>query len=304
MINLRKEVKIGIFVTAVLVASFFVINYLRGVDIFHREIELKGHFNDVEGLVPSAVVRIRGYEAGKVVSVTYRPEYDDFEVCCSVDRQFRIPSDSRMTVFSTSIMGGKGILIETGSSETAVCDGGELQTAVQPDLVETLAARIELVMNGLEETLDGLKQATHNVNAVLNEENRKNIDLSIAELRRTLSSVRHLAAGIDSRSGEIDTFITGLADVTEKLSSIAVKADSTMVSVGAFSKNLENTDVEGLVESITQLSGAIRNPDGTIGRLLEDGDIYNSADSLIAELTDLVAKIKENPKKYMKLSVF
>ena len=35
-----KELKIGIFVVAVLVTSFFVINYLRGKDIFNKEMEL------------------------------------------------------------------------------------------------------------------------------------------------------------------------------------------------------------------------------------------------------------------------
>ena len=35
-----KELKIGVFVVTVLVASFFLINYLRGEDIFNNEIEL------------------------------------------------------------------------------------------------------------------------------------------------------------------------------------------------------------------------------------------------------------------------
>ena len=34
---MKKELKIGIFVISVLVVSFFVINYLRGEDIFNRE---------------------------------------------------------------------------------------------------------------------------------------------------------------------------------------------------------------------------------------------------------------------------
>ena len=41
-----------------------------------------------------------------------------------------------------------------------------------------------------------------------------------------------------------------------------------------------------------------------MGRFLHDGNIYNSADSLINELNDLISKMKENPKKYMKISVF
>ena len=118
-----KELKIGIFVVVILVGSFFVINYLRGKDVFNREIELKGHFDNVEGLVPSAVVQYRGFKAGQVSKVSYCPETDNFEVICAIDRKFRIPADSKMTIFSTSIMGGKGILLETGESADIAKDG-------------------------------------------------------------------------------------------------------------------------------------------------------------------------------------
>ena len=53
-----KELKIGVFVVTVLVASFFLINYLRGEDIFNNEIELVSRYDNVEGLVASAPVYI------------------------------------------------------------------------------------------------------------------------------------------------------------------------------------------------------------------------------------------------------
>ena len=61
-----KELKIGIFVIVILTASFFLINYLRGEDIFNNEYEVTGRYENVEGLVASAPVFIKGYKAGKV----------------------------------------------------------------------------------------------------------------------------------------------------------------------------------------------------------------------------------------------
>ena len=93
-----KEFKIGVFVVVVLTASFFVINYLRGKDIFNKEIEIVSQYENVEGLVESAPVFIKGYKAGKVTEVAYRPEVELFKVTCSVKKEFRIPSDSKMTI--------------------------------------------------------------------------------------------------------------------------------------------------------------------------------------------------------------
>ena len=123
--KISKEFKIGLFVVTVLTASFFLINYLRGKDIFNKEIEISSRYDEVEGLVPSAPVYIKGYKAGKVTEVIYDTQTDDFVVTCSVLKDFRIPEDSKMTIHGVDIMGGRrGIpesLFRAGSSGRARC---------------------------------------------------------------------------------------------------------------------------------------------------------------------------------------
>lgn len=47
--RISRETKIGIFVASVLIAAFSVINYLRGEDIFGKEINIVSHYANVEG---------------------------------------------------------------------------------------------------------------------------------------------------------------------------------------------------------------------------------------------------------------
>ena len=42
--RIGRETKIGIFVASVLIAAFSVINYLRGEDIFGKEINIVSHY--------------------------------------------------------------------------------------------------------------------------------------------------------------------------------------------------------------------------------------------------------------------
>ena len=42
----------------------------------------------------------------------------------------------------------------------------------------------------------------------------------------------------------------------------------------------------------------------TNGKLLVDGSVYDSVDELLNDIDTLVKKIEENPKKYLKISVF
>ena len=48
---MKKELKIGIFAVSVIIVAFFVLNYLRGEDIFDREIDVVAYCDDVNGLV-------------------------------------------------------------------------------------------------------------------------------------------------------------------------------------------------------------------------------------------------------------
>ena len=48
----------------------------------------------------------------------------------------------------------------------------------------------------------------------------------------------------------------------------------------------------------------VNDPDGTIGKLFVDKSVYDSFDALLNDIDDLVNKIQENPKKYLKISVF
>ena len=63
-------------------------------------------------------------------------------------------------------------------------------------------------------------------------------------------------------------------------------------------------DIKGLVSSVRNLLDSINDPDGTVGKLMSDDSVYNSVDSLLINIDGLVRKIQENPRKYIKISVF
>lgn len=299
-----KELKIGAFAVIVLVVSFFVINYLRGVDIFDREIEVVSRYDDVVGLVPSAPVFIKGYKAGKVADVVYDAERGDFVVTCSVLKDFRIPEDSKMTIYSVDIMGGKGVRIDLGTSESDAADGASLAPAVAPDLIGGLTESLGPLMAKVGNTIDSLNVTVSGVNMLLSAENQAVIRRSLVHLESALADASSVASAVEGRSDELSSFITNLSALSEKLTLIADEADTTIAGVNGVVGKLNESDIEGVVSSLRRLLDNINDPDGTVGRLFVDDSVYNSIDSLLIDVDSLVRKIKENPKKYLRISVF
>lgn len=301
---MKKELKIGIFAVTVLAVSFFVLNYLRGEDIFNREAEFVSSYSNVEGLVASAPVYIKGYKAGKVTDVIYEASEDRFYVTCSVSKQFAVPADSKMMIYSVDIMGGKGVRLDLGDAVEMAADGDTLASGFEAGLMDGLSSEIGPLLSKVGMAVDSLSVTISGVNGILTEKNRSRISNSLANLEHTLANVKDISANIDGKSEQIDVFIDNLAALSTQLGALVAKADSTMVGASKFIGSVNEADIAGTVESLKRLVDNISNPEGSVGRLLTEDDVYNSVDSLLSDIDDLISKIKENPKKYLKISVF
>lgn len=299
-----KELKIGLFVVVIMVASFFLINYLRGEDIFNKEYEVVGRYPNVEGLVASSPVFVKGFKAGKVLEVKYLTESEEFEVICSIANEFQVPEDSKMVIYAIDIMGTRGVRIDYGQSKTPAQDGASLTSEYEQGLLDGLGASIQPLLSKVGDTLDSLSLVVSGVNAMLSEENVKHINHTLASLDKTMANVNGIAKTINGKSDELDKFVNDLAVFSGKLEGIAAKVDDTVAGVNGVVGQLNESDIKGLVASFKELVENVNDPDGSINKLMKDDSVYNSVDSLLNDVNILVKKIQENPKKYLKISVF
>ena len=301
---MTKEFKIGTFAVTILIISFFLINYLRGKDIFNREIEVVSRYDNIEGLVASAPVYIKGYKAGKVSEVVYDSDTEDFKVVCSISKDFRIPDDSRMTIYSVDIMGGKGVRIDLGTSMTEVQDGGVLASSFEAGLMDGLSDGVAPLLSKVTSTLDSLSLTVSSVNKLLSDENVNGIGRTISHLEHTMADVRKLSGLVEGKSGELDSLMENLSLLSDRFVSISDKLDTAMTDVTEIASTVSEAELSELVSSFKALVENINDPDGSIGKLLVDGSVYESLDALLSDVDELVRKIQENPKKYLRISVF
>ena len=301
---MSKELKIGLFAVTILTISFFLINYLRGEDLFNREIELSSRYSNVEGLVPSAPVFIKGYKAGKVAEVNYNAESEDFEVICSVKREFRIPSDSRMTIYSVDIMGGKGVKIELGKAASYAEDGDMLESGFEAGLMDAVAGSVGPLLQKVNNTMDSLAVTVSGINALLSDKNRAHITNTLAHLERTMANVQSVSQDIEGRSAELVYFIENLSSLSAKLNSIADRTDTAISGVNEVVTTISESDLQGVISSLKILLDNMNDPDGTIGKLFVDNSVYDSVETLLNDIDTLICRIQENPKKYLRISVF
>ncbi|MBE6250140.1 MAG: MCE family protein [Bacteroidales bacterium] len=301
---MKKELKIGIFAVVVIVASFFVLNYLRGKDVFNKEIDLVGYCDNAQGLVASAPVYIKGYKAGQVSSVEYNPQKSRFDIVCSVRKEFDLTKDSRMVIYNVDIMGGKGMRIEQGTSDAPVEDGDTLSLVFETGMIDNIGEAISPLIATVTTTLDSLQTTIAGINKLLSDDNIASLSRTFRNIESTIDNLNELSESVNGKSDEITSLIADLSEFSAKLKPIADKVDSTVDGLNVTVGTLNEADIKGAVTSLKELLQNLNNPEGSLGKLLTEDSVYNSVDSLLNDINILVDNIKENPRKYLKISVF
>ena len=195
-------------------------------------------------------------------------------------------------------------ILFTGTSAEILDDGAVIPGETRPDLLASVGDEILPLAGKISSAVDSLNVTVSSINRILGKENRDGLAAAIGHIDRTMANIESISSVIGGRSAEIDGLLANLHEVSASLASVMEKADTAMADIGNVAAALDESDIRGLVTSFRELADSVRDPDGSVGKLLADGGVYDSLESLLDDIDSLVRQIEENPKKYIKISLF
>ena len=295
--KLKSAFKVGVFTVIVILVSWWGIKWLGGQNIFLTNNSYYVYFDDVTGLQESSRVKMRGVEVGNVRSITLMEDKVKVEIAIDADYEDMIPDNSIAEIASAGLMGGMEIYIIQGDSETSMPDGGTFEGRVRPDMLGSLAEK-----GG--ELLDGLNVTVENLNTLL-EANSENIGKLVANLESVTASIDEM---LTASSDEIEGALGDLHSFTTMLSESSADIQAMITNLESFSGDLADADiVEKLnttVESLNGVLSTIENAEGSVGKLLNDTELYDSLTTASDNLGLLLEDVKARPMRYVNISVF
>lgn len=301
---MRIEVKTGLYAVIIIAATLFIVEFIRGKDIFSKNNTYYIIYPSVDGIEVSTAVTVGGFPAGRISEIQYNRESADYTVQVSISRQFSIPEDSRMLIYSSDILGTKKIKVAAGTSSVPASAGDTLTGGFEADMLSTLAGSISPVAAGLDTLIQNLNTAVTSVNLLLSESNREQVSALLSTLSSTADDLSVLSGTLRDRSPEISDIILRLNSISAALDSAAASAGNTLANAEEITAGLRDAGLGAAVDSIRILTGRLQDPSGSIGRLITSDSLYNSITRLSNDLDSLIRGIKEDPKKYIKISVF
>lgn len=302
---MKKEVKVGLFTILILLAGWGVISFLKGTEIFGNSNTYYAYYDQVSGLQEASSVMLYGVKVGTVTNISLDEDpTKGVEVELKVDKRYKIPVDSKVIIFNDGIMGGKAIEIEYGVKPEFIPRGGTIESEKTTDLFEMADSEITFINQKITEVVDGLTLTLDSVNKLIaaNTESltsiMENMDGVTGNVNRMLANERvHLEQALESLS----KFSKSLGDNSEQVGGI-------IENLNKFSGQIAEADLvvelEHLVGELNGILMSVKDQNGSIGKMLSDGNLYNNLTQASDNLSALLADLKENPHRYINISVF
>lgn len=292
---MKKEVKIGIYAVVILLCAWAGIRFLSGLDVFGRTRNYTAHYEQINGLQDAAAVVINGVKVGQVTGVALDIEKGGVDVTLSVNKAYNIPTDSKAMMFSAGLMGGKSIEIKMGEAKEFLKSGDAIETGVTLDMFDTLANELGDIKERVATLLDNLNQTIEGVDSLV-DNNSKNLTKTVASLNAIMADLKK-----SNIIGNIDGFCATLNQNGEKLEGIITDINSL---TKALNEQQSGEKLAQAINEVNALLAKINSGSGSIGNLVSDEKLYKELAQASQNLSLLLADLKENPKRYINVTVF
>lgn len=300
--KLSRELKTGIIVIGGILLFILGFSYLKSTPIFNDSRTFYAVYHNVGGLQPGTQVSINGLTVGKVNEIRFKDGSGDLLVTFSVENNFKFSKNSKAVLYDTGIIGGKGIQI------MPVLDGGPmaqsldtLASTIKPgltDLVQQNLAPLQMKVEGAVTNADSL---LINFNEILDDATKKSLKESISGLNGMIKSFQASAASLngilENNKSQLDSSIANINNMTHNFSKL-----SDSISEAGIVKTMK--DLQSTITNLNQMLAKVENGDGSLGKLVNDKQLYDNLANASKELDLLLQDFRLNPKRYVNVSVF
>lgn len=291
-------------------------NFLKGMDVFTQETVLYGEYKKVDGLVTSNPVMMNGMKVGQVKDVYFNPDMSgDIVVEMSLNTKFPIPKNSVAEIYSADLMGSKAVGIRIGDSQAVVESGDTLQTLIEEGIKEAVNRQVQPLKNKAENLIESIDTVVMAVQAVFSRGAREDLISSFEHIKSTLNNLQHATYQVDTfiyaETNRLSSIIHNLDEITQEIEANKHEIGNTLENLSAVSDSLAAADIPATFRaarnSLNELNSVlakVNEGEGTAGQLINDRELYDKLTETADAMEALLRDVKENPKKFVKFSIF
>lgn len=307
---MSKEIKIGLLLLISILVFFAGFYFLKGSNIFNPENEYFAYYEDVEGLQLSSPIQVRGFAVGKVSKIELNGG-GKVKVTLAIPRKTKVPVNSIAKLTSLDLLGTKGIELELGNSTVLAEEETVLASDVQGGLVDAISTEVNPLIRDVRQAVAIVDSILLTVNGILNEKARVEFQQSMTALNHTMRNFQSISDKLSARGDELAQTISNANRITGNLANNNEQIERILHNLDATTTSLKNAPIERTVnelrtaaEELKVVMQKINNGEGTIGKAVNDPQLYEELNTTLKNFGVLVDDLQKHPSRYINITVF
>ena len=300
------ETVVGLFVAAVFVALAVFTIAVSGTTLFGRKpMRIGVVLPDGMGIRDHDLVIVRGTSVGAVDKVFYREGAVHVEA--QLTTEVEIHEGYHVTVVSTSILGGRQLVLKEGDpSRPVVEDVMSLVGSPPADLMADATEIVSHVSSGdgpLGRIIYDEVLASNLVEIVAN---FRVISCDISNFTAKVVSGEGVLGRItydDTLAADLAAAVANLREITSNLTNATAKVAAGEGALGRIIYDDKmGEDLASAIADLKEISGRLERGEGSLGRLLSSDDsIYTNLDATVASLKEVASRLEKGEGSLGKL---
>ncbi|RYY59184.1 MAG: MCE family protein [Chitinophagaceae bacterium] len=309
MKKINKETKVGLLTVATLAILIVGFNFLKGKDLFNKDVRIYAVFAQLGSLAKSNEVKINGLPIGTVYDLQPMDKnVSGIKVIITLKMDINIPTNS--IAYIKDPFGGLGsanIVIEPGNSTTYLGDGDQVATRQDQGLLGGLSAEVSPTLSKIRNSLDSLNRVFGNINTLFDTDAKSNLQQTIANLNQATAALN----GMLATNGALAGTLNNVSAITGNLNKNNDSITAILGNTKKFTNQLANLDLKQTMDTLQSAVSTLKSSmdkissnEGTLGALINDRSLYNKLNSTVLSAEILMDDLRAHPKRYVNLSIF
>lgn len=287
-----KKVRVGIFVvvgTIILVGALYFIGSRQ--NMFSKNIELYGIFNNVSGLQLGNNVRYSGINVGTVTAIEMT-EVGKITVKMAVQEKlaYYIKKDAVATISSDGLVGSMVVNIIPGKEK-------EGPSVVSGDIIQSATnVGIDDVLSTLDKTTADLLKITHQIL-----EGKGTIGVLISDtilaqnIQHTIVELKKTSQGTGQAMDKINRIISKV-NYDESAAAVILSDTAAANQIREVFDNLEKSskDVNAITKNLDSYINEIKSGKGALNYITQDENFTKELDSTMTQIKEASEKLNQN----------
>ncbi len=323
----RQHMALGLLFLMVSMILGYYTFFKTDFSLFTEKVGMTVWFENAGGIRDGDPVLVAGVRWGEVDGLEYDAAPDDprrrIKVELALNEEIGLFGDHAILIRDATVLGGKNLVIEPGTSASGAAPAGDLYGKVAPDVLSALGEVINENRDAIRNTLAGLETVVEGVNAgegvlaalIHDSELRATLTSAVENVNGTFENLDAITNQIKSGEGSIakliydDALYNQIDTLAQTIQTLADQANGVMTDIRAGKGTVgmllydeeTSADVKQALDDIAALTKGLRAGEGTLGMLLSDEAFRADVDLIVRNIANgegTLGKLINDPAVY------